>query len=160
MFVIVAEGLLAASPADAWAFLLAFRRYATWTAAVEIEGEASRGAALDYRVLRGDRTLLVRTLPALVTEADPPRRLAWSLGAWPILRFDFAFELEPAGAFTKLRHRVLVRGFVSNLRRGVLERMLGPTVRMLVADAEHALRWAPAQPSARPLRRSRRRIPR
>lgn len=154
MFVIASEAFVAAPPVRVWTLLTAFEGYPAWTRSVQLSGAPVRGQGIDHRVplsLAG-RAPRPMNLPAIVREAQPGRLLVWALGLPGVISIRFSFELTPERGGTRLRHAVAVGGLIGRFARGRFERMLGPPIRALVADAAKALSARPS-PAGRGRRR-------
>ena len=140
MFVIASEALIQAPPWRVWTLLTTFERYGAWTNSLRLTGNPKAGQGLEHRVMlqsAGGRLLPV-SLPTTIQEAETCRVLTWRWRFPALLSLRFSYELEAVPEGTRLRHELEVAGLLSQLARGRFERLLGPIIRRLVADATRA----------------------
>lgn len=100
-------------PAQVWAVLADFARYADWNPLnLEAKGEARVGARVRMRFANPARPGATVVQTVTVTRAEPGRVLAWR-GHVPLLfTGDHLFELTPDGGATQLFHSETLSGLI------------------------------------------------
>lgn len=139
---IAAENEIAipARPEAVWEVLLDFERYPSWHPSIELVGDPSLGAKIEYRYtgkMLGMGRLRKMHSFARITALAAPIEFAWrmSMGSF-LFRIDESYRLERHPTGTRLAHRVEYRGVVARLwRAGITSR-----AHVMICETDTALR--------------------